>query len=314
MTRIADLPFHERPAIELLDLATDRDAPNLEYAGFGWARVEEVWLANVDGTSQRVANALIVAMHSADDGEVLADDIELEFDLPGQPVTVLASVFLAQWLPRLPQDAGVIVLSICNPHRAVLGRPAATTVPVHYALGNVTSWLELGENRPDRIRLAAETWCTLQAPMSTDLELTRRPGTVITDEQKHTFAGLYLLKKLDVDPKEGGMEIPVVMPPELEPVNDTMQQLAVDGLVEINAKKARWQLTKQGVRYLGEVIDEASDLVDEFDDEEMDEVIAILRERKLDVYRARFLWGWFEGEFDDLVLFQERRGASPIER
>jgi hypothetical protein len=32
------------------------------------------------------------------------------------------------------------------------------------------------------------------------------------------------------------------------------------------------------------------------------------------VFRARFLWGWYEGEFDDLVLFQERRGVSPVER
>ena len=30
--------------------------------------------------------------------------------------------------------------------------------------------------------------------------------------------------------------------------------------------------------------------------------------------RARFLWGWYEGEFDDLVAFQERRGVTPVER
>ncbi len=150
--------------------------------------------------------------------------------------------------------------------------------------------------------------------MSTDLEVTRRPGTVISDDQRYTYAGLYLLKRIDVDPKEGGMEIPVVMPSELAPIDEVMQQLAVDGLVQINAKKGRWELTKQGIQYLGEVIDEASDMVDEFDDEELEDVIAALRERNLDVYRARFLWGWFEGEFDDLVLFQERRGITPVER
>ena len=32
------------------------------------------------------------------------------------------------------------------------------------------------------------------------------------------------------------------------------------------------------------------------------------------MFRARFLWGWFEGEFDDLVLWQERRGITPVER
>ena len=149
--------------------------------------------------------------------------------------------------------------------------------------------------------------------MTSDLELVRRPGTAISDDQKHTYAGLYVLKKIDVAPKNGGMEIPVVMPSELAPIDELVQQLAVDGLVEINARKGRWELTRRGIDHLGQVIDEASDLVDEFDDDELADVIVTLRERKLDVYRARFLWGWFEGEFDDLVLFQERRGVT-VER
>jgi hypothetical protein len=33
----------------------------------------------------------------------------------------------------------------------------------------------------------------------------------------------------------------------------------------------------------------------------------------LDPLRARFLWGWYQGEFDDVVLFQQRRGADPVE-
>jgi hypothetical protein len=78
-------------------------------------------------------------------------------------VTVLASVFLDHWLPRLPRDAGAVVLSLCNPHRAWLGRPAAATAPIHAPLGNVTSWIALaGHHDPrDRIGLAAETWYTL---------------------------------------------------------------------------------------------------------------------------------------------------------
>ena len=43
-------------------------------------------------------------------------------------------------------------------------------------------------------------------------------------------------------------------------------------------------------------------------------MIAQLKGRNLDPYRARFLWGWYDGEFDDLVLYQERRGAKPVER
>lgn len=136
----------------------------------------------------------------------------------------------------------------------------------------------------------------------------------LDDETKHTFIGLWLLKKLDLDPQDGGMELPVVLPSELAPLDEHLQQLAVDDLIAINAKKGRYELTKQGIAYLGEVIDEASDMVDELDDLETDEAIAALRAEGRDLMRARFLWGWFDGEFDDLVLWQERRGVKPVER
>ncbi|MDB4962197.1 MAG: hypothetical protein JWP01_2196 [Myxococcales bacterium] len=148
--------------------------------------------------------------------------------------------------------------------------------------------------------------------MTTELE--RRPSTAIDDDAKHSYIGLWLLKKLDLKPEDGGMEMPVVVDGELSPLDEHLQQLAVDDLVSINAKKGRYELTKKGIAYLGEVIDEASDLVDDLDDLETDEAIHEIRSRGLDVYRARFLWGWFEGEFDDLVLFQERRGVTPVER
>ena len=136
----------------------------------------------------------------------------------------------------------------------------------------------------------------------------------LTEEQKQTYVGLYLLKKLDLKAEDGGMEIPVVLPSELSPLDETLQQLAVDDLISINAKKGRYELTKQGIAYLGRTIDEATDIVDELDDLEVHEAIEELKERKYDLMRARFLWGWFEGEFDDLVAFQERRGVSPVER
>ena len=138
--------------------------------------------------------------------------------------------------------------------------------------------------------------------------------TSLTDEQKQTYASLVLLKKLDISPEDGGLELPVVLPSELSPLDDVLQELAVADLVVINAKKNRYELTKQGIAYLGTVIDEASAIVDEFDDYEVEDAIAELKARNLDVFRARFLWGWFEGEFDDLVLFQERRGVEPVER
>jgi hypothetical protein len=88
----------------------------------------------------------------------------------------------------------------------------------------------------------------------------------------------------------------------------------VQGHLEINRKKERYDLTKQGIAYLGQVIDEAQAMVDDLDELETDEAIEELRARNLDLMRARFLWGWYEGEFDDLVLFQERRGVPSVER
>lgn len=136
----------------------------------------------------------------------------------------------------------------------------------------------------------------------------------ITEDQKQTLIGLWLLKKLDIAPEDGGMELPVVLPADLSPLDEYLQQLAVEDYVQINAKKGRYELTKKGLTYLGQIIDEAQQMVDDLDELETDEAIEELRARRVDLMRARFLWGWYEGEFDDMVLFQERRGVQPVER
>ncbi len=158
--KIAELPFRERPVLELLNLVGDRSSPDHDYAGYGWARVSRVWCAAADAGCY-VDDALVLALHTADDAESLDGDIELEFELSGQrPVSVLLSTFLARWLPQLP-PASAIVLALCNPHRAALPYPSAATVPVHYAYGDVTSWLDVGG---ERIELVADTWSTLRVP------------------------------------------------------------------------------------------------------------------------------------------------------
>jgi hypothetical protein len=135
-----------------------------------------------------------------------------------------------------------------------------------------------------------------------------------TDDTRQTCVGLYLLKKLDLKPDDGGLELPIVLPSDLAPIDEPLQQLAVDGRIEIHARKQRYALTPSGIAYLGAVIDEAAGMVEELDDLEPADAIAELRTRKRDLLRARFLWGWYTGELDDLVLFQEQRGANPVER
>ena len=129
-------------------------------------------------------------------------------------------------------------------------------------------------------------------------------------EQKTFYAGLYLLKRMDLKPEDGGMAMPILLPPELAPLEDVLQELVNQDLIAMNRKKERYDLTRAGLDTIGRYIDEAEALVDEFDDLEMDQAIAVLRERNLDVFRARFLWGWYDGEFDDLLEFQRQRGVA----
>lgn len=160
--KIAELPFRERPVVELLNLTGDRSTPDHDYAGYGWARVGTIWC--VDDTGRySVDDALVLALHTADDADAIAGDVELEFELPDHPpVSVLTSAFLERWLPVLPR-ASAIVLALCNPHRATLSRPATATAPVHYAHGDVTSWLDRTDGGA-RIELVADSWSTLRIP------------------------------------------------------------------------------------------------------------------------------------------------------
>jgi len=159
---IAELPFRERPALELLDLETFREAPDLESVGYGYCRVDTIWLETRGGRELRISDVLLLAFHVAEGPEPLSDDVELEFFVPevaeGYSVTVLLSDFLARWLPRVSGGERAMVLAMCNPLRARLGRPErAGTVPVYCALGDVDSWLAL-EDGQSQLRLVADEW------------------------------------------------------------------------------------------------------------------------------------------------------------
>ena len=136
---------------------------------------------------------------------------------------------------------------------------------------------------------------------------------VVDEDDIRTYAGIYVLKLMDLKPEDGGMTFPLVLPSELSPLDDILHDLAVAGLIEQHKRKDHWQLTKAGLAHLARLIEEAEELVDEFDDAEVAEVVAELRARNLDLMRARFLWGWFEGELDDLVEFQRQRGVRPVQ-
>ncbi len=135
----------------------------------------------------------------------------------------------------------------------------------------------------------------------------------VTHEQKLSYAGIYVLKKMDLKPADGGLTIPVIMDALHSPLEEVVERLVMQGHLAIDRKSQRYTITKPGYRHIGALIDEAESIIDEFDDWETVDMVAELRARNLDPLRARFLWGWYQGEFDDLVQFQERRGISPVE-
>jgi len=149
---IGELPFRRREPLELLALDDETRAEVAhDYAGYGWAQVDRLRLDGEDGAL--VDDALVLALHSPDDAEDVGDDVELEFELAdGGAVTVLLSAFLARWLPPLRGDERAIVLALCNPHDAPLRLHA--DVPIWYASGDVTSWLDAD----GVIRLHAPRW------------------------------------------------------------------------------------------------------------------------------------------------------------
>jgi hypothetical protein len=169
--KIADLPFHERSVVDLLNLAQYRELPDHDYAGYGWALaprlvlVEEAKHAKRGGPDTEpialvdegrvVKDSLLVAVHTADDAPAIANDLQLEFDVTGGPVAVMASKFLATWLPKLPK-ANTIVLCVCNPHHATLAKIDAGRT-LWLPMGDVHSWRD--QDNGD-ILLTAETWTT----------------------------------------------------------------------------------------------------------------------------------------------------------
>lgn len=174
---IADIPFRERDPFALLNLSPgehadpERGGPDLEYAGFGYARVGELWLAaHEDPEPRPVRDVLLLALHTPDDAEAHDNDLLLEFWPEGDPdgdepvVQVLLSRFLAAWLPRISRDERALVLAVCNPHHTRLPRPPALRgTPMCYPLGDTTSWYEApadGLGGPGTLELVADAWVT----------------------------------------------------------------------------------------------------------------------------------------------------------
>lgn len=136
---------------------------------------------------------------------------------------------------------------------------------------------------------------------------------MISEAQKTYYAELWVLKMLDLSPDEGGLEFAVASSGAWAALEPVLEGLAVQGLLEIDRKRGLYGLTPVGLDRIGNAIDEAEAFIEEFDEQEAADVVREVRRRNLDALRVRFLWGWYQGEFDDLTLFQQRRGSETVE-
>lgn len=153
--RIADIPFAEGELLALLALEHDRTTPDLDYAGFGWATAPVVVL-EAAADRREVGAPIVVALHSADD-QPSTEDVELLFEVGGQSILVPLSVFWPHAVSLLPAERE-IVLALCNPAGVV---PSDTGRIVHYATGDVISWLDPVGPMGWSVRLSAPVWRTL---------------------------------------------------------------------------------------------------------------------------------------------------------
>jgi hypothetical protein len=136
---------------------------------------------------------------------------------------------------------------------------------------------------------------------------------MIEESRKQLYAGIWVLKKLDLKPEDGGVVLPLMLPHEWSPLEGVLDRLVMDGLVAMNRGKNRYELTPKGIETIGMLIDEAETYIEELDGVAAPELVKTLEQRNIDPLRVRFLWGWYQGELDDLVLFQQRRGAKDVE-
>lgn len=172
VSTLAELPFGERAAWDLLGLDPERSEVHEDHDTSGYCRLATVRLEDGEGEVQEVQDVLVLGLHSRDDAEPLAGDIELEFVLRDGVETysavTLLSEFLCARLAGLVGESSAVVLALCNPQDAELPRPPGLGErPIYYAHGDVTAWMQRQPGvtgwTPDAVEiiLEAERWFKL---------------------------------------------------------------------------------------------------------------------------------------------------------
>lgn len=168
--RLEDLPFETRDPLTLLGIVPGRAEPDLEFAGYGYATLPELELADADGGALELREALVLALHTPDEIDESATELELAFEvaIDGELVMLLTPLrrFLEHRVAALVGEAVDIVLATCNPTDLRPTPPSWLTGArrLHFASGDVIAWLDAEDDGSERIRLQADRWHILTAP------------------------------------------------------------------------------------------------------------------------------------------------------
>lgn len=155
--RIEDLPFGPVEPFTLLGFRAGREDPDLDYAGYGWARVDAIEVADAEGGVRALNDALLVVAHTPDEAEPGPLVLEFWTEWSGESVAVQIGLepFLEHHVRPLLGRESAVVLVVCNPHGEDVPRPPWLGPRSWvFARGDVTAWLYGGRT----FRLEAERW------------------------------------------------------------------------------------------------------------------------------------------------------------
>lgn len=135
----------------------------------------------------------------------------------------------------------------------------------------------------------------------------------LSESQRRYYASLILLKRIDLAGDDRSLAIPVLLPASEAAIEGLLDELHLRGMIEIDRKRQIYTLSRRGADEVGTLIAEIEEVIDEFDGVPVPKMVRALRQRGRDPFRVRFLWGWYDGEFDDPVAHQRRRGFAEVD-
>ncbi|MDH4127567.1 MAG: hypothetical protein OEV44_02350 [Spirochaetota bacterium] len=119
------------------------------------------------------------------------------------------------------------------------------------------------------------------------------------------YAGMYILKKMDIPPSEGGHIFSVPLEGLDVHLEAILDDIMFHNLIEIDSNSTCYKITDDGKEYINKLLDEIEGYIEKYQDFEPVTRVNLMKRDRVNPLRARFLWGLYDGEFDDFNQWQE---------